>query len=530
MSRPRALTLALLTLGLATIPAVARAATLEVTITGPVQGQTVGATVPIVAETVGAVTSVVFDVAVASHPGWIPTGVDADPSDGWAVSWDATGLNGPATIRAVATDGSSAATATVDVMVDSTPAAVALGVSRSAFSPNRDHRAEWTVVRVTVDEAVALRVDVLDTEAKVRRRLVDERVGPGEVSVRWDGTTRTGRSLADGRYRIRAIVLDEPGNPAEATVVVILDTRRPSIRWDGARPDPYLGAEGVRFSVRASDRSPELVVRAVVRDAIDRVAKRFDAVTFPGGALAFEWNGRNERGRPTEPGLHTVEFLARDDAGNVATSGRQPFRNHRPVHALVTRQHENAGRRVALTFDDCWDGPAWERILQVLHNKHAGASFFCLGSSVIGHPSLARRTVAEGHTVGSHGWDHSNVASLSADAIRARVRSDVRAWWDVARATPVPYFRPPFGLFDTEAQAALGREGIRYLVLWDVDPGDWSSPGSATVTQRVMSGVHRGSIVVLHVMDGTASALPSLIDRLRAGHLEPVTLEELLHR
>lgn len=69
-----------------------------------------------------------------------------------------------------------------------------------------------------------------------------------------------------------------------------------------------------------------------------------------------------------------------------------------------------------------------------------------------------------------------------------------------------------------------------YLVVWDVDPWDWSNPGSAAVTQRVMSHVRRGSIVVLHAVDGTARALPGLIDRLRARNLEPVTLEELLHR
>jgi hypothetical protein len=214
------------------------------------------------------------------------------------------------------------------------------------------------------------------------------------------------------------------------------------------------------------------------------VAKRFDAHAR-GRRVAFEWNGRDERRRPTEPGLHTVEILVRDD-GNVATTASW---NHRPVHAFVTAGGAAAGPR---QLHDCRTRGGSD--LDVLHAKHAGASFFCLGGAVTGHPSLARRTVAEGHTVGSHGFDHSNVASLSADEIRARVRSDVRAWWEAARVTPIPYIRPPFGLFDTEAQSVLGQEGFRYLVLWDVDPWDWSSRGATAVTRRVLSAVHRGSI------------------------------------
>ena len=53
--------------------------------------------------------------------------------------------------------------------------------------------------------------------------------------------------------------------------------------------------------------------------------------------------------------------------------------------------------------------------------------------------------------------------------------------------------------------------GRRVLALgpWDVDPWDWSSPGATAVTRRVMSDVHRGSIVVLHAIDGTAARSPA---------------------
>ena len=66
-------------------------------------------------------------------------------------------------------------------------------------------------------------------------------------------------------------------------------------------------------------------------------------------------------------------------------------------------------------------------ILDVLHAKHAEL-FFCRAGRD-GAPSLARRTVAEGRHGRLPAGSTLNVASLSADEIRARVRSDVRAWW-----------------------------------------------------------------------------------------------------
>jgi peptidoglycan/xylan/chitin deacetylase (PgdA/CDA1 family) len=528
MSRPRALLGVAIVLALLAMPTVASAADLQVTIATPQPGASVGATVAIVAETVGDAVSVSFDVATGAEPVWTAIGIDDDASDGWTSVWDASGVDGVATVRATATDGSATATATVEVTVDGAPPSLVLELSRSAFSPNRDRRAEWVTVRVTVGEEARLRLEVVAPDGRIRRRLTDEPVAVGTTAMRWNGKSGSGRVVADGRYDVRAVLVDAAGNAAQVTAAVVVDTRAPTVRWEGVRPEPFLGTGHVVLAIRASDRSPEIVARAVVRDATDRLAARFDAVTFPGGSLRFEWNGRDRRRRPTEPGLHTAEVRVRDDAGNTTTT-RQPFRNHRPVHAIVTRRSEHAGRRVALTFDDCWSGSAWDRILDVLRTKHAGGSFFCLGSSVQAHPSIARRTVAAGHTIGSHGYDHANVASLSADGIRTRIRADMRVWWDVARATPAPYFRPPFGLYDAGAQTVMGQEGIRYLVLWDVDPWDWTAPGSAAVTQRVVSHARRGSIVVLHVMDGTAAALPGIIDRLRARGLEPVTLEELLH-
>lgn len=514
--------------GLLALPSVANAQPIDVTITSPQAGATVTGPVAITAETTGAVSSVAFGASTDAGATWTQVATDATPADGWGASWDPAGYGGPATLRALATDGTSTVASTVDVVVDDAPPALAIQLSRRAFSPNDDGRSDGTVVRIHVEAPVSLTLRVLAPDGQVVRPLLEgEPAGPGDLQVPWEGDSSDGGILPDGRYLISVQAEDEIGGAWAAETVVVLDTRPPSVRWLDVRPDPYRGRGGVHLSFRASDRSPEMTATALVVDAIGRrVARLRQGVV--GGTARLRWDGFDAQGREPTPGLRTATVLIRDDAGNVGASRPRPFRDHRPVTTRVVRRVEGAGNRVALTFDDCYDEAAWERILDVLDARDAGGSFFCLGPYVRANPGLARRTVASGHTIGSHGWDHASVLALSASELRNRVRREAGAWWQVAGATPVPFYRPVGGEYSAQALGAVGQEGFSFTVLWDVDPWDWSRPGAPAIAQRVLAHARGGSIVVLHAIDQSASALPAIIDGLRARGLEPVTLTELL--
>jgi peptidoglycan/xylan/chitin deacetylase (PgdA/CDA1 family) len=68
--------------------------------------------------------------------------------------------------------------------------------------------------------------------------------------------------------------------------------------------------------------------------------------------------------------------------------------------------------------------------------------------------------------------------------------------------------------------------------MWNVDPADWSRPGTMTIVNRVLAQARPGSIILMH--DGpaarqqTAAALPYILDGLRARGLTPVSLPQLL--
>jgi peptidoglycan/xylan/chitin deacetylase (PgdA/CDA1 family) len=66
------------------------------------------------------------------------------------------------------------------------------------------------------------------------------------------------------------------------------------------------------------------------------------------------------------------------------------------------------------------------------------------------------------------------------------------------------------------------------MVLWSVDPRDWSGISSSAITQAVLANANPGAIVVLHVRSATADALPSILRGLAARHLSAVSLTDLL--
>jgi peptidoglycan/xylan/chitin deacetylase (PgdA/CDA1 family) len=330
--------------------------------------------------------------------------------------------------------------------------------------------------------------------------------------------------VADGGYVVKASADDGMGvGTAEAGVTV--DTKAPRVHWRGISPEPVLTNHPVAFRFTAMDDAASLDVVLSVSDDEGEISDARDELRP--GDRTIDWKPAYRNGEPLLPGLYSARLTVSDGAGNRTRTGWRPFRDHRPVRSRVIHRLGGTGGKVALTFDDCNDGAAWGRILRILDDRNAGASFFCLGPNVSRFRAQARRTIADGHTIGSHSMNHVLETQLSYSEIVRQNREPQDIWWNVARVTPAPYFRPPYGGYDSEVLHAVGDAGYARTIIWDVDPRDWELPGSAAIADRVVASSHAGSIVVMHTLDGTAGALPAIISRLRAKGLEPVTLDEL---
>jgi peptidoglycan/xylan/chitin deacetylase (PgdA/CDA1 family) len=66
---------------------------------------------------------------------------------------------------------------------------------------------------------------------------------------------------------------------------------------------------------------------------------------------------------------------------------------------------------VALTFDD-GPGPYTDRLLGILNDHNARATFFLIGNKVAANPDGAKRIAEAGMEVGKHTWEHPNMTII----------------------------------------------------------------------------------------------------------------------
>jgi peptidoglycan/xylan/chitin deacetylase (PgdA/CDA1 family) len=256
-------------------------------------------------------------------------------------------------------------------------------------------------------------------------------------------------------------------------------------------------------------------------------------VTLGAGALsrtlADEWSGDLEQEVLAEDGSEEASTGDLQPTYEVAVEAMLAYREEPPSPPAPPAPSQPASRTsrppapappitpgvVYLTFDDGPDPVVCGQILTILAREHIHATFFVVGQKVLRYPDVARRMAAEGHTIGNHSWDHSQLNALSYRGIVWQLTTTQEA---VARVTGVrpTLFRPPYGATNGNVARAAGAAGLR-TVMWSVDPRDWSQPGTGAITARVVGSSGPGSIILLHCLHPqTPAALPQIIAGLRA--------------
>ena len=188
---------------------------------------------------------------------------------------------------------------------------------------------------------------------------------------------------------------------------------------------------------------------------------------------------------------------------------------------------------VALTFDD---GPAadTERVLDVLAEYDARATFFMIGRQVERCPRTARRVAEAGHEIGNHSYSHPVYLYRSARETRRQLERTQRIIADVTGVWP-RLARPPCGV-RSPAYFRAARELDLQTVQWTLAGFDWLKRSPAQIAHAVLRRAEAGSIILLHDGDSenkrdrraTAAALPLIVEGLKERGLRVAPLAELL--
>lgn len=178
---------------------------------------------------------------------------------------------------------------------------------------------------------------------------------------------------------------------------------------------------------------------------------------------------------------------------------------------------------VALTFDD---GPRRETttlLLDGLARRGVHATFFIVGTRVEGREDILLRMAAEGHQIGIHSQNHKILSGLSVADLRVEVEGLARTLTGLLGQQEF-MLRPPYG----ETSPTLLKWTECPIILWSVDPEDWSDHDVERQVATVVSSVKDGDIILLHdIYYASVETALQVADALLAEGYRLVTVEEL---
>lgn len=179
----------------------------------------------------------------------------------------------------------------------------------------------------------------------------------------------------------------------------------------------------------------------------------------------------------------------------------------------------NSGNTVYLTFDD---GPipeitSW--VLDLLKERNAKATFFCIGDNIRKNPKTFQKILLEGHSIGNHTFNHLNGWKTKTSEYVENVEKAGREMLDAARRLreerrpkeinsefstdesqdqDSQIFRPPYGKITSKQARNLQRKGFK-IVMWNIISYDFDSNISEEqCLSNVLNYLKPGSIVVFH--------------------------------
>jgi peptidoglycan/xylan/chitin deacetylase (PgdA/CDA1 family) len=190
--------------------------------------------------------------------------------------------------------------------------------------------------------------------------------------------------------------------------------------------------------------------------------------------------------------------------------------------------HGNRERpEVALTFDDGPHPQSRPEILAVLKRYGIHATFFDVGKNMKAHPELVAESLAEGHEIANHSDTHRRLDTLSAKE-RHREINDADITFNRLTGKHLSLLRPPGMRYNADVLRDIRSMGY-VTVGYTTASGDFDVTESPEkIAAKTLHWIQNGSILLLHDYPGTATALPQILDTLKARGYRCVTVSELL--
>ena len=183
---------------------------------------------------------------------------------------------------------------------------------------------------------------------------------------------------------------------------------------------------------------------------------------------------------------------------------------------------------MAITFDSAWGADKTLRIIEILKQYNANATFFLVGFWAEEYPEMVKALDDAGIEIGTHSNTHPDFTTLSENDMRLELQTSIDTIKKITNKD-IKLFRAPFGAYNNTILNLTDSMGLK-TIQWDVDTLDWKGLSGLEICERVMNRVKSGSIILNHNnADHVLDALPLVLERLINAGYEVVSVGELIY-
>jgi peptidoglycan/xylan/chitin deacetylase (PgdA/CDA1 family) len=193
-------------------------------------------------------------------------------------------------------------------------------------------------------------------------------------------------------------------------------------------------------------------------------------------------------------------------------------------------QHgSRAVKKIALTFHGAGAPDYADPLLKLFKSTGTKVSVFAVGTWLVNEPSVATRIIDDGHDLGNHTMTHTQMKTISAKRVESEIAGCENELTKLI-GNHGAWFRPSGTQFSTPTiRKAAVKHGYGQCISYEVDSEDFKDVSKAKMISNVMNNIQNGSIVSMHFGHKvTLDAMPTILDKLHAAGITPVTLTELL--
>ena len=179
-------------------------------------------------------------------------------------------------------------------------------------------------------------------------------------------------------------------------------------------------------------------------------------------------------------------------------------------------------RGVSVTFNVYQNTSNVYKILDILDEYSAKATFFLGGSWADDNVDCVREIYYRGHEVGSHGYFHKDHSAMNYKQNLDEIKPSVMLI-DRILNTEITLFAPPSGAFNDYTLSACSQLNLK-TIMWSRDTIDWRDSDVALLYSRATQNLENGEFILMHPMDASVIALPKILSYIRESGFSAVTV------